>query len=610
MNVPTQLDGAALRGALLMASEYVQRHRADLNRINVFPVPDGDTGTNLALTVSSIADRLRHGSDDSVAVVARQAAEAGIMGARGNCGMILSHFLLGLSDAIGERARIGVGEFGAVLRAATEHVYRALEKPVEGTMITVMRAIADEAERLQHSDFVVLFERLLVKARETLANTPELLPALKAAGVVDAGAKGFVHLLEGIQSYVAGDPLIALEAAPAWEAEPVYAAATVEYPAESERFRFCTEALVKGDAIPQADEVRAVLREHGDSLVVIRTANLLKVHIHTDQPDEVFGYLRSLGTLATHKAEDMQAQHQAVGRAAASGHMTLARRPISIVADTACDLSDEVVRAHGMHLVPLSLIYGDRVLRDRVDITAEEFAAQLKGGAHPSTSQPTPAAFLEGFRRASEEGEAVVAVILSSGLSGTFASAQAAAKQRAEGEGPVHLFDSRGGSVLQGLLALKASELGELGWEPERIVAELTRIREQSGIIVVLDTFERALASGRIGRGRAWLGSLLDIKPILEVDRAGKLVPVDRVRGRKSMMPRMLETLEARVPKGARRLRFGIFHIAAPEVVDEVAGEIRARWGKDVEILAAAGTPVIGTHAGEGAWGIAWMVED
>jgi uncharacterized protein len=609
MNGPTHLDGAGLRGALLTANEYVQRHRADLNRINVFPVPDGDTGTNLALTVSSIADRLRGGSEASVAVVARETSEAAIMGARGNCGMILSHFLLGFSDAVGERVRISVGEFAEILRAATEHVYRALEKPVEGTMITIMRAIADEAEGLQHSDFVVLFERLLLKAREALANTPELLPQLKAAGVVDAGAKGFVHLLEGISSFVAGDPLVALDEAPEWEAEPAFAAASVEY-TDAETYRFCTEALVRGKKIPGQDAVRAVLREKGDSLVVIRSGELLKVHIHTDDPDDVFAYLRTLGRLATHKAEDMRAQHATMERTAAAGHMTLARRAISIVADTACDLPDEVVRAHGIHLVPLSLIFGDRVLRDRYDITAEQFAEELKQGAHPGTSQPPPAMFLEAYRRAAEEGEAVVGIILSSGLSGTFASAQAAAKQHVHDSVPVHLFDSRGGSVMQGLLALKASELGELGWAPERIVAELERIRRRTGILVVLDTFERALASGRVGRGRAWLGSLLDIKPILEVDDAGKLAPVARVRGKKQVMAKMLELLEARVPKDAKKLRFGIFHVAAPEVLDEAAALVRARYGQDAEILTAPGTPIIATHAGEGAWGLAWMIED
>jgi DegV family protein with EDD domain len=289
--------------------------------------------------------------------------------------------------------------------------------------------------------------------------------------------------------------------------------------------------------------------------------------------------------------------------------MTLARRPVTVVSDTACDLPEEVVRAHGMHLVPLSLIFPDEVLRDRIDISADEFAERLKQGAHPSTSQPSPAAFLEAFRRAGDEGEAIVGVILSSGLSGTFASAQAAAKQRAHDEVPVHLFDSRGGSVLQGLLTLKASELGELGWAPERIVAELERVRAQSGILVVLDTFERALASGRVGRGRAWLGSLLDIKPVLEVDDAGKLNPIAKVRGRKQVMPKMMELLEARVPKGVKKMRFGVFHVACPEIVPDVVREVRGRWGNR-EVMTAAGTPIIATHAGEGAWGVAWMVED
>jgi uncharacterized protein len=604
----TFLDGAGLRGALIVSAEYVQRHRADLNRINVFPVPDGDTGTNLALTVSSIADHLRRNTDTSVGAVAREAAQAGIMGARGNCGMILSHFLLGFADAIGDRARLRVGDFGQVLRSATEHVYQALEKPVEGTMITIMRAIADEAERLQHSDFVVLFEQLLVKAREALANTPELLPQLKAAGVVDAGAKGFVHILEGIGGYLSGDPLTALQDTPAYEAEPeIFAAAQASY-ADEEQFRFCTEALVKGRGLPTQDEARAWLRERGDSLVVIRSGDLLKVHIHTDTPDEVFGYLRGFGELASHKAEDMHAQH-AVAQRSAAGHMTLARRPISVVTDTACDLPDAIVRGHGMHLVPLNLIFEDQVLRDRLDMSAEEFVVELKKGAHPSTSQPAPAAFMEGFRRAAEEGENVIAVLLSSALSGTYASAQAALKQMGETEVPIHLFDSKGGSLLQGLLALKASELGELGWEPKRILAELDRVRAQSGFFIVLDTFERALASGRVGRGKAWLGSLLDIKPVLDVDPTGKLAPIDRVRGRKNVLPRMMEILARKVPTGAKKVRFGVMHVAAPEMLEPVTTEIRARWG-NVDVVHAAGTPIIGTHAGEGAFGIAYLVED
>ncbi|HEU0053053.1 MAG TPA: DegV family protein, partial [Longimicrobium sp.] len=283
---------------------------------------------------------------------------------------------------------------------------------------------------------------------------------------------------------------------------------------------------------------------------------------------------------------------------------------VSIVADTSCDLPDEVVRAHGIHLVPLSLVYEDRVLRDRLDMSAEDFAVRLKAGEHPGTSQPAPAAFLEAFRRAAEEGEAVIAVLLSSALSGTYASAQAAAKQLAGPEVPIHLFDSLGGSLLQGFLTVKASELGELGWEPARILAELGRLRKQSGFFISLDTFERALASGRIGRGRAWLGSLLDIKPVLDVDAKGKLDPIAKVRGRKAVLPKMIEILERRVPKSVKRVRFGVMHIAAPEAAAEAAAEIRARWGRDADVTVVPGTPVFGTHAGEGAWGIGYMIED
>jgi uncharacterized protein len=602
------LDGTGLRGALLVSSEFVQRHRADLNRINVFPVPDGDTGTNLALTVSSIADHLRPGTDRSISVVARAAAEAGIMGARGNCGMILSHYLLGFSEAVGDRSRLRPRDFAEVLRRSSDHVYRALEKPVEGTMITIMRAISDEAERRDDPDFATLLDRLVARAREALAGTPELLPVLKKAGVVDAGAKGFVHILEGIACYVAGDPVTALEGERAWEAEPpVFAAATMDYGAAEETYRFCTEALVCGPDLPAQDEVQAWLRERGDSLVVIRSGELLKVHVHTDEPEAVFEWLRERGELRSHKAEDMRAQHDAATRAAA-GHLLLARRPVTVVTDTACDLPEEIVRAHGMHLVPLNLVFEDRVLRDRLDISAEAFVEELRAGAHPGTSQPAPGAWMEAFRGAAEEGEAVVAVVLSAALSGTFASAQAAARQRSADDVPVTLFDSRGGSLLQGLLAVRASELGELGWAPDRIVAELTRVRDQSGFFIVLDTFERALASGRVGRGKAWLGSLLDIKPVLDVDLEGKLAPIDRVRGRARMMPRMLEILERKVPRG-RKVSFGIMHIGAPEVVAPLTREIRARYGR-VDVVTAAGTPVIGTHAGEGAWGIAYLVED
>lgn len=597
------LDGPRLRRALVAGCEYVQRRRTELNRINVYPVPDGDTGTNLALTASAIADHLKKNRSDSVGAVAAEAADAGILGARGNCGMILSHFLLGFSNAIGDRKRIDAVEFAEAMTGAVAHVYRSLERPVEGTIITVMRASAEQARASSAHDFAELLEIVLGEARNALERTPDLLPVLKKAGVVDAGAKGFVHLLEGVHGFVFGDPFLALEE-PLDPAEP-FAAAIAEYPTASEKYRFCTEALVKGENLPPSDAVQDALRDQGDSLIVIRGNDVLKLHIHTDYPDQIFALLRGYGELVTHKAEDMQAQHAAAERAAAS-HVMLARRPVSLVTDSACDLPEAVIRAHGIHVVPMALVFGDHVYRDRVDIDSATFVQRLRSGERATTSQPPPAAFIDAFKRAADDGETVIAIMVASKLSGTFASAEAAAK-RVNGA-QIRLVDSRGASLTQGMLVLRAAELAESGRMPDDIIRELNRIRDRSGIMFTVDVFDNLLASGRVGRGQVMIADFFDIKPILELRPDGMVAPVAKVRGTKNVLPRMVGTIGTRIPEGAR-VRFGIIHVGAEEIALEVQQLLREKFGP-AEVIISPATPVIATHLGPGAWGIAYQVED
>ncbi|HSR40549.1 MAG TPA: DAK2 domain-containing protein, partial [Longimicrobiales bacterium] len=303
MDAPLRIayvDGPRLRRSLVAACDHAQRQRGELNRINVFPVPDGDTGTNLALTVRAISDHLRDNRDSGVAAVAREAAQAAVLGARGNCGMMLSHFLLGFADALGERARIRSVDLSEALRAGVSSLYAAIERPVEGTILTVMRETADAAEESEARDLVTFFDQLLSRARSALARTPDLLPVLRKAGVVDAGAKGFVSLLEGVVLFIHGDPLVsvggrdgevgAVESSSAWRrrsgegrdsAESVEAsavgpdtraaAAALGFDESRERYRFCTEALVRGSGLPTREVVVERLRGRGDSLIVIRS---------------------------------------------------------------------------------------------------------------------------------------------------------------------------------------------------------------------------------------------------------------------------------------------------------------------------------------------------
>jgi DegV family protein with EDD domain len=595
------LDGERLRRALLAACDHARLGKAELNRINVFPVPDGDTGTNLALTVASVADRLRRNGDSDVADVAREAAEAGVLGARGNCGMILSHWLIGLAEGLRERRRVHVDDVKRALRNAADHLYASLEKPVEGTMLTVMREAAEEAEECTSADFAVLHRRILARARDALERTPDLLPALKKAGVVDAGAMGFVQWLEGIGALIEGNPIEAAEQPIEYgTAEPVAAA---EFPVGESAFRFCTEGLVRGDALPDEPVVRSVLHDFGDSVIVIRSGALLKVHVHTDDPEGVFAYLKGVGRLESHKAEDMQVQHDTVGR----GRTGLARRPVALVTDSACDLPESVIRAHGIHVVPLSLVYDDRVLRDRIDIDADTFIERLRQGEHPSTSQPPPAAFVESFQRAAGDGEEVLGIILAGALSGTYNSAVTAA-QGLRDSAPTTVLDSRGISLLQGLLVMKAAELAELGHDTAAIADEISRIRDRSGIFFTVDTFDRLIASGRVSRGRAWLGALLDIKPIMKVDRLGAAQPVSKVRGYNALVPKVLDLIAQEVGE-ADRVRFGVVHVDAAETAEQIREAVLDRFG-ECEVLVSPATPVIATHIGRNAWGLAYMVED
>ncbi len=609
MTAIAYVDGPRFRRSLLAAAAHVRERRGQLDRINVFPVPDGDTGTNLALTLESVAQGLVGSREREVGAVAGRAADGAVLGARGNSGMLMSHFLLGLAQALTDRGRIDVPAFVQAVRAGADTVEGALESPVEGTIVTVIRDTADAATRHPGDDFVPLLERMVDAARASLERTPDLLPVLSEAGVVDAGAQGFVHLLEGVLGFVRGERAVSehdIGDGPA--ADQPSAVARVTFPEGSQKYHFCTEGLVRGGDLPDRDHARSVLEGLGDSLIVLRSGDLLKVHVHTDDPEAVFRILGAWGALEARKAEDMRAQHDAVERGETT-HVSLARRTVAVVTDSACDLSDALLERHHIRVVPLELVEDGRTYRDRVDITADSFHARLeRSGPLPTTSQPAPGAFLEAFKEAASEAEEIVGVFVGSTLSGTLAAAQSAS---AHFHGaPVRLADSLGASLLEGLLALKAAELAEAGWPAEEIVREVVRVRRRSGILFTIRSFDRLRASGRVSLGRAFLGRVLGLKPVLGVDAEGRVSAVGKARGVAGARAALLRQLRAEVGEAPGRLRLGIVHVGAPEILDVVSEELRRSFGPAVEILTAPATPVLATHLGVGAWGIAWMVDD
>jgi uncharacterized protein len=595
------VDGPRLARAVLAAADWVNAGREEINRINVFPVPDGDTGTNFSLTLRAVADALRALGDASLSETGATMARAAVLGAHGNSGMMLAHFLLGFTEALGNRTTATAPDIARAIRQGADRLYDALDDPREGTILTVAReaAIAAEPIALASRDIVEFMRRLLEEGEAALARTPELLAVLKEAGVVDAGGKGFVRMLEGVVRCIHGQPIAAGEAPSETEVPSWLPAASVNVAAERD-FQYCTEVLVRGDRLPPANEVRTALHAFGGSTVVALMGDILKIHVHTDTPDAVFSYAARWGRVDTKKAEDMRLQHRRLAHTE--------RRAVSIVADSSADLPDPVLDRHQIALVPLQVMFGSSTFRDRVELKPEEFYRRLRQSTDlPTTSQPTPAAFIQAFRDARQAADEVVAVLLGSNLSGTHASAQAAIRA-GELQG-VHLVDTRSASFGVGLLALRGAELAEAGWPAARIAAELTRIRSQTGMLLTVDRYDNLLRSGRISRGKAWLAGMLDVKPILSFDSEGKVVPIERVRGRENVEGRILALLDERLTPRPRRLRFGIAHADAPETAQRMRSALVEKYAPQ-DCFVTLATGVLGTHVGPGAWGIFYQVED
>jgi uncharacterized protein len=593
------VDGPRLSRSLFAAADWVAAGRDEINRINVFPVPDGDTGTNFTLTLRAVADALRALGDAPLPETARTAARAAVLGARGNSGMMLAHFLLGFSEALGDREQASTRDIAAALRHGADRLYESLDDPREGTILTVAREAAAAAERaaIDSGDIGQFMNRLLGEAEQALARTPELMAVLKEAGVVDAGGKGFVRMLEGVVRYIEGDPI--LPAGPESPAPFAIPAAMVEVAVERD-FQFCTEVLVRGEQLPPANEVRAAMHNFGGSVQVAVVTDVLKVHVHTDTPEAVFSYAARWGRIETTKADDMRAQHRRLSHGE--------RRPVAVVVDSSADLADAILDRHHIAIVPLQVVFGNELFRDRVELRPDEFYRRLRDAKDlPTTSQPAPAEFVRVFRDALQEADEVVAVLLSSALSGTHSAGGAAVK--AAGLAGVSVVDSRTVSLGAGMLALRAAELAESGWRAADIVTELERLRSQTGAFITVDRYDNLLRSGRVTRGKAWVGGLLDVKPILSLDPAGRVVPIDRVRGREQVAPRVLSLLERRLTPRPRAVRFGVAHADAPDVAERVRTALVAAY-RPRDCFVSVATGVLGTHVGEGAWGVFYQVED
>ncbi|HEY8171568.1 MAG TPA: DAK2 domain-containing protein, partial [Dehalococcoidia bacterium] len=300
------IDGPTLARALIAAADALGAQADAINAINVFPVPDGDTGTNMWMTMRAAADEVAIASDPRAAVVAKAAAQGALMGAKGNSGVILSQILAGFAAFPAVEATLDAEAIAGALERARDAAYHVVSQPREGTILTAISAAATAARAYDGARADEALAAAVEAAHDAVARTPELLPVLKEAGVVDSGAQGLYVMLDGMLRGVRGestrtshDDLGAIDTS--------WLAATQQAHAHGETSGYCTEFVVSGDAL-SAETVRERLRALGDSLLVVGGGDLLRVHLHTHAPDEALAYARSIGAVSREKIDDMSAQ--------------------------------------------------------------------------------------------------------------------------------------------------------------------------------------------------------------------------------------------------------------------------------------------------------------
>lgn len=588
----------ALRRALVAGVRRVIARRELLNRINVFPVPDGDTGSNLASTLGSVLSGALNRRSRHVGELLVRVGEEAVDGARGNSGAILAQFFTGVAEAVGSLPQLTPAVMAQAVRAGASSARQALSQPREGTIVSVISAFAealDASERV--ADLRDWFDQALVRARQALAHTPAQLPVLAKAGVVDAGGQGFVDLLEGIAGFMAAGRQAVADAADTGfnadideldAADREAAQAHGELAEGDPGHRYCTECLVLGEGLDRAGLAAAVSDLGASCVVIAGSHRRIRVHAHVADPGRLFDAAGRFGRVDACKADDMQAQ----ARSAAAGGR------VAIITDSAADLPDDVAARLNIHVVPVRVGFGEHDYLDKVGLSTAEFYRRLRTElVLPRTSQPPPGDFRRQFEFLLSHHPALVYVGLSGAVSGTLQSAQTAA-QRGHPDRTV-VFDSINAAGGQGLLAIAAAEAAERGQDVAGILSGLERLRPLTLTWAMARDVSHAVRGGRLPAWARPIVEMLGLTPIARVNAAGKLAMAGALFGSRRAPERFAAYVARRVDAGIR-WRVIIGHCDADDDARRLREALQARLDC-AEVWIVETGPAVGAHAGPGA---------
>ncbi len=579
----SEQSGFGLRRALLAGGARVIGRREEINRINVWPVPDHDTGTNLAATLGAVLVGLRELRRAGAGPVLRRAATEAGDGARGNAGAILAQFFSGAADALADGPRLTLPALAEAAARGSAQARSAMAAPQEGTMLTVIQVFADELHTQAGAgvrDCRAGFGAALARAQAALAGTRQQLPALRAAGVVDAGAQGFVSLLEGIAEFIGHGRTVSAGEVPA----ELVAAGVDATRDGAAGHRYCAECAIAAPNVDRAGLKAALLALPLSRQVITGTREQTRLHAHLDDPAQLFAVAARFGAVSGERTEDL---------ARSDGRR---RRRVAIATDSGADLPAEVLARLDIHVVPQRLSVDGRDHIDGVTITTDEFYHAMRTSAvPPRTSQPPPGDFRRMFEHLLAHHDNVVEVSLARTLSGTLQSAESAAARA--GPGRVRVFDTGSVAAGQALLVIWAAEAAQAGLDAPRILAGLARMKPRTSVHAIIGDVQYAVRGGRAPKAALTLTRLLRFALTMKIRPNGRLGLAGGLWGRKNRPERFAWSV-ARQLDPARRYRVIVGHCDCPAEA-RWARDILLASGRNIEHLWVVETGVaIGAHAG------------
>ncbi len=582
------ISNELLYKSFIIGAKQVISEKNGLNSINVFPVPDGDTGTNLASMMNAIIERSKLGQTPKETL--QSIADAAIIGARGNSGIIFASYISGLSDAL-DQELIDLDTFISLTQKAYQAAYHSINTPVEGTMITVMRAWMNALNEFKKATGEAI--DLLVKSyeyvKEELAKTPEYLKVLKDNHVVDAGAKGFVHFIEGFIKAFKGEDLVI-------EVHEAVEDLHVDH-LEDSQFRYCTEALLRGKQL-DIDHIRTELSSYGDSLVVAGNERTVRVHIHSDQPDQVFAYLDQYGQIQEQKVDDMKRQFEAANHR---------KYPIALVTDSIADLPVDLVDHYQVHQYPITLHMNHSEYLDKVTIQSTRFYELMDSlEVYPTSSQPNGKSLENFFSFLTTYYKEIIVITVSKEMSGTYQAFVEAANKFPKTK--IKVINSKQNSGAEGLLVLKAAKLIHEGLPMDTIVDTIEKMTTKAKILVSVKTIKYMIRSGRLTRLSGTIVSLMHLKPVISIDEDGKGIIMMKTLSTHKADQKIFDHIKEIHQKHGIE-SYAIVHANAEDRASFYASSLESLLGEKPTYIMDIST-VVAMNAGIGTVAVAYIRKD